>query len=192
MKANPGQVRRTAGWLLAHLPGMATHWWRIVVLLRVAFRFQSGASVTIVGRERAMPLSPPSLSLGVEEEYLLVDPESRDLVAAPPKGFMAHCQRRLAGRATHELLQAQVEVDTRVCPDIAEVRRELAELRATDRPDRSGLRHGADRGLDAPVRQLARPAPGRQGALQRARPRHGGAGRAPDDLRHAHPRRHRG
>ncbi len=131
MKANPGQVRRTAGWLLAHLPGMATHWWRIVVLLRVAFRFQSGASVTIVGRERAMPLSPPSLSLGVEEEYLLVDPESRDLVAAPPKGFMAHCQRRLAGRATHELLQAQVEVDTRVCPDIAEVRRELAELRAT-------------------------------------------------------------
>ena len=43
---------------------------------------------------------------------------------------MARCQERLAGRATHELLQAQVEVDTRVCPGIAGVRRELTELRA--------------------------------------------------------------
>jgi carboxylate-amine ligase len=77
-----------------------------------------------------MALDPPSLSLGVEEEYLLVDPVSRDLVAAPPAGFMACCQQRLAGRATHELLQAQIEVDTRVCPTIAEVRQELTELRA--------------------------------------------------------------
>jgi gamma-glutamyl:cysteine ligase YbdK (ATP-grasp superfamily) len=30
-----------------------------------------------------MPLNPPSLTLGLEEEYLLVDPRSRDLVAAP-------------------------------------------------------------------------------------------------------------
>jgi carboxylate-amine ligase len=78
-----------------------------------------------------MPLSPPSLSLGLEEEYLLVDPTSRDLVAAPPEGFMARCQERLAGRATHELLQAQVEVETTVCPDVGEVRRQLSELRAT-------------------------------------------------------------
>ena len=77
-----------------------------------------------------MALEPPSLSLGVEEEYLLVDPASRDLVVAPPGDFMARCQDRLGGRATHELLQAQVEVDTRVCRRIAEVRRELAELRA--------------------------------------------------------------
>lgn len=77
-----------------------------------------------------MALSPPSLSLGVEEEYLLVDPASRDLVVAPPADFMARCQERLAGRATHELLQAQVEVDTRVCSSIGEVRRELCELRA--------------------------------------------------------------
>jgi glutamate---cysteine ligase / carboxylate-amine ligase len=78
-----------------------------------------------------MPLSPPSLSLGLEEEYLLVDPTSRDLVAAPPDGFMRCCQERLAGRATHELLQAQVEVETTVCPNIGEVRRQLSELRAT-------------------------------------------------------------
>ena len=78
-----------------------------------------------------MPLSPPSLTLGLEEEYLLVDPGSRDLVAAPPKGFMSRCRKRLGKRVTHELLQAQVEVGTGVCRDIAQARQELAELRGT-------------------------------------------------------------
>jgi glutamate---cysteine ligase / carboxylate-amine ligase len=78
-----------------------------------------------------MPLSPPSLTLGIEEEYLLVDPSSRDLVAAPPRGFMARCRKRLGKRVTHELLQAQVEVGTGICRDIAKAREELAELRGT-------------------------------------------------------------
>jgi carboxylate-amine ligase len=78
-----------------------------------------------------MPLIAPSLSLGLEEEYLLVDPTSRDLVAAPPEGFMARCQERLGDRVTYELLQAQVEVDTPVCADVGEVRRQLTKLRAT-------------------------------------------------------------
>jgi len=78
-----------------------------------------------------MPLTAPSLTLGVEEEYLLVDPDTRDLVAAPPKGFMERCQKLLGEHVTHELLQAQVEVGTGVCRDIAQARRELTELRAT-------------------------------------------------------------
>jgi carboxylate-amine ligase len=78
-----------------------------------------------------MPLIAPSLSLGLEEEYLLVDPTSRDLVAAPPEGFMARCQERLGDRVAYELLQAQVEVDTPVCADVGEVRRQLTKLRAT-------------------------------------------------------------
>jgi glutamate---cysteine ligase / carboxylate-amine ligase len=78
-----------------------------------------------------MPLTPPSLTLGLEEEYLLVDPASRDLVAAPPEEFMARCQERLGARVTHELLQAQVEVGTTVCPDVGAARAELIELRAT-------------------------------------------------------------
>ncbi len=78
-----------------------------------------------------MPLTAPSLTLGIEEEYLLVDPESRDLVAEPPKGFMELCQKRLGSRVAYELLQAQVEVDTSVCATVAEARRELTELRGT-------------------------------------------------------------
>ena len=67
----------------------------------------------------AMPLVAPSLTLGLEEEYLLVDPASYDLVASPPEGFMACCQQRLGERVTYELLQAQVEVGTSVCRDVA-------------------------------------------------------------------------
>jgi carboxylate-amine ligase len=78
-----------------------------------------------------MPLTPPSLTLGLEEEYLLVDPASRDLVAAPPEGFMERCRERLGERVTHELLQAQVEVGTRVCEDVGGARAELLALRAT-------------------------------------------------------------
>lgn len=77
-----------------------------------------------------MPLTPPSLTLGIEEEYLLVDPESRDLVATQPETFMARCQDRLGGKVTHEFLQAQVEVGTPVCQSVTQARAELAELRA--------------------------------------------------------------
>ncbi|MGI9498811.1 MAG: carboxylate-amine ligase [Geminicoccaceae bacterium] len=72
---------------------------------------------------------PPSLTLGVEEEYLLVDPKSRDLVASPPDGFMKACRDRLGDGVGHELLQSQIEVGTPVCQDIAEIRHELGRLR---------------------------------------------------------------
>jgi carboxylate-amine ligase len=78
-----------------------------------------------------MPLTAPSLTLGLEEEYLLVEPASRDLVAAPPEEFMQRCQERLGERVTHELLQAQVEVGTTVCKDVGGARAALMELRAT-------------------------------------------------------------
>ncbi len=76
-----------------------------------------------------MTIVPPSLTLGVEEEYLLVDPESRDLVTSPPAGFMKTCKELLGDAVGHELLQAQVEVGTPVCRDVAEVRQQLTRLR---------------------------------------------------------------
>jgi len=76
-----------------------------------------------------MSIVPPSLTLGVEEEYLLVDPASRDLVASPPEGFMKACKDRLGDGVGHELLQSQIEVGTPICRDISEVRHELQKLR---------------------------------------------------------------
>lgn len=78
-----------------------------------------------------MPISPPSLTLGVEEEYLLVDRDSRDLVQSPPADLMRECENRLGGRVTGEFMQSQIEIGTSVCLSIAEARRELQELRGT-------------------------------------------------------------
>ncbi len=76
-----------------------------------------------------MTIVPPSLTLGVEEEYLLVDPQTRDLVTSPPAGFMEMCKKQLGDAVGHELLQAQVEVGTPICRNVGEVRRELSRLR---------------------------------------------------------------
>lgn len=73
----------------------------------------------------------PSLTMGIEEEYLLVDPESRDLVTDPPASFMADCKEALGDQVTHEFLKCQVEVGTPVCADITEARRHLTTLRRT-------------------------------------------------------------
>ncbi len=73
----------------------------------------------------------PHLTLGIEEEYLIVDRATGDLAISPPAGFMAACQESLGQQVTHELLQAQVEIGTSVCRDVASLRRELSGLRRT-------------------------------------------------------------
>lgn len=74
-------------------------------------------------------MQAPSFSLGIEEEYFLVDPASRDLVARPSEGFMRDCKDRLADQVANEFLSCQVEVQTRVCGGVSEARGELARLR---------------------------------------------------------------
>lgn len=71
----------------------------------------------------------PALTLGVEEEYLLVDPQTRDLVEEPSPDFMKECKERLGERVTPEFLQCQVEIGTPVCADISEARHHLTALR---------------------------------------------------------------
>lgn len=72
-----------------------------------------------------------NISIGIEEEYLLVDVESRALAARPPGAFMAKCKELLGNKVTHEFLQSQVEIGTGVCRNITEARKDLFELRAT-------------------------------------------------------------
>jgi hypothetical protein len=40
----------------------------------------------------------PRLSLGIEEEYLLVDPLTRELIRSPDPGFMPTCRAALGRR----------------------------------------------------------------------------------------------
>jgi carboxylate-amine ligase len=74
-------------------------------------------------------LDGPSYTVGIEEEYLLVDPQTRDLVTEAPPGFLEECQRELGECVSAEFLQCQVEVGTPVCATMAEARTELARLR---------------------------------------------------------------
>ncbi|MEX0339509.1 MAG: carboxylate-amine ligase [Arenibacterium sp.] len=69
------------------------------------------------------------LTLGIEEEYLLVDLDSLELAEAP-KALMEACEQELQGQVSPEFLQCQIEIGTRVCGTIAEAREDLRRLRA--------------------------------------------------------------
>jgi carboxylate-amine ligase len=76
-----------------------------------------------------MGMKEPSFTLGVEEEYLLVDKETRGLVIDPPETLMAEAEEKCGAQVTSELLRSQIEVGTRVCSNIQEVREDLSRLR---------------------------------------------------------------
>jgi glutamate---cysteine ligase / carboxylate-amine ligase len=68
-------------------------------------------------------------TLGVEEEYLLVDPRTRELVPASP-AVLARSQPGLGEVAVqHELYLAQIEIGTPVCRTLDELRTNLTAMR---------------------------------------------------------------
>lgn len=70
------------------------------------------------------------ITLGVEEEFFLVDPNTRDLVADPDPGILAACEKNSGPhKVVTEFLRSQIETNTRVCTSIAEVRTALMEAR---------------------------------------------------------------
>jgi len=72
----------------------------------------------------------PSFTLGLEEEYLLVDRATRDIVPSPPEEMLEACQAQAPGRIHPEFLRCQIEVGTPVCTSLAQARDELAALRS--------------------------------------------------------------
>jgi carboxylate-amine ligase len=78
-----------------------------------------------------MMAGDPSFSVGIEEEYLLVDKETRDLVVDAPDTLMSECEKRLEGRVSPEFLQSQIEVGTNKCATIKEAAEEIRYLRRT-------------------------------------------------------------
>lgn len=76
-----------------------------------------------------MAREAPKFSIGIEEEYLLVDRDSFALQEAPDE-MMEACRAELEGQVSPEYLQCQIEIGTRVCADISEARDDLKRLRA--------------------------------------------------------------
>jgi carboxylate-amine ligase len=81
-----------------------------------------------------MSLSEPSFTLGIEEEYLLVEISTHNLVADPPQSLLKDCEKALSGldgQISPEFMRSQVEVGTRICSGVKDARQNLARLRAT-------------------------------------------------------------
>lgn len=77
-----------------------------------------------------MAIAQPDFTIGVEEEYLLVDRDSLALSPAPTE-LMERCAAALEGQFSPEFLDCQVEIGTRVCADVGEAREDLRRLRST-------------------------------------------------------------
>ena len=69
-----------------------------------------------------------SLTIGIEEEYQIIDPESRELTSFISK-FLEQGTLLFRDQMTPELLQSQVEISSKVCKNIQEAREEIQKLR---------------------------------------------------------------
>ena len=74
-------------------------------------------------------LKMPTFTIGIEEEYLLVHPETGDLVREAPDSLIPDLRKKLGDQVSPEFLQCQVEIGTKVCNNIDEVRDDLSWLR---------------------------------------------------------------
>jgi len=70
-------------------------------------------------------------TLGVEEEYLVVDPETREAVSDPNDEFFNTCKKALGDSVTPEFLRCQIEIATPVCQILSEIRNVLTDMRGT-------------------------------------------------------------
>lgn len=82
-----------------------------------------------------------SITLGVEEEFFLVDPDTRDMLADPDPRIFEYCDAHAGShKVVPEMLRAQIETNTRVCRSVSEVHEALRETRrlAIDAAARQG------------------------------------------------------
>ncbi len=75
-----------------------------------------------------MTTTEPSFQFGIEEEYLVVDLESRQLCPAP-HALLASIEAACPGQVAIELMRSQIEVCTRPTRSLKEARADLANLR---------------------------------------------------------------
>lgn len=76
-----------------------------------------------------MSMPTPPMTLGVEEEYQIIDPSTRNLHSYISEFLSQDEQRSKKLDLKPELMQSQVEVGSRVCRDVKEVRAEVIRLR---------------------------------------------------------------
>ncbi len=75
-------------------------------------------------------MSKPLFTLGVEEEYMVVNPDSRELSSHDQK-IVEFASRILDDQVKAEMHQAVVEVGTTICANVEEAKHDLLNLRRT-------------------------------------------------------------
>jgi carboxylate-amine ligase len=68
------------------------------------------------------------LTIGIEEEYQIIDPESRELTSYVQE-FMNSGRVVLGDQLKQEFMQSQIEVGSQICRNIDEARQEIKRLR---------------------------------------------------------------
>ncbi|MFX0545778.1 carboxylate-amine ligase [Roseovarius sp. S1116L3] len=76
-----------------------------------------------------MGLDEPDFTIGIEEEYLLVDIETMALTDAP-EALMEACRGELQDQVSPEFLNCQIEIGTKVCATVSDAREDLRRLRS--------------------------------------------------------------
>src|SRR4051794_31337378 len=79
------------------------------------------------GRSERRDMKAPSLTLGIEEEYQIIDPVTRELRSYITE-ILEEDHVRL-GEVKPELHQSMVEIGSKVCQTPAQLRAELVRLR---------------------------------------------------------------
>ena len=84
-------------------------------------------------------MKAPSLTIGIEEEYQIIDPETREL-ASWVQELLEQGQVILEDQIKPEFMQSQIEVGTNICHDMKEARQEVSRLRGAviDVAERNG------------------------------------------------------
>ncbi|MGH9464790.1 MAG: carboxylate-amine ligase [Thermoanaerobaculia bacterium] len=77
-------------------------------------------------------MRPPAFTVGIEEEYQILDPATRELTSYVQE-FLEQGREVLKDQIKVEQLQSQIEVGSKICHSIAEAREDLARLRRTVR-----------------------------------------------------------
>jgi glutamate---cysteine ligase / carboxylate-amine ligase len=74
-------------------------------------------------------MAEKNYSFGVEEEYFVVDGETKSLRKKASPGFFNALQKSIGPVVMHEMLQSQIEIATKPAHTMDEARQELKELR---------------------------------------------------------------
>ena len=74
-------------------------------------------------------MNEPAWTLGVEEEYLLVDRETGELISTQPSGLMDRVTELRYGLVSHELFDSQIEIATGICENVKQLRADVGLLR---------------------------------------------------------------